>query len=165
MSPGADVPSVVPMKHLITAALGAAAVLALVATTASGRSSATTIALVQKDHHFAFVDIAPKGGTKKPPSQGDQYVIGGDLTAAGKAAGLSNLVCTITQPGAKGISECVGTVILAKGTITFGGVSRIVTSGDTFAVTGGTGAYTGARGVLVGSQGKGGSTNIAVKLS
>ena len=68
-------------------------------------------------------------------------------------------------PRAKGISECIGTVILAKGTISFGGVSHIVTSGDTFAVTGGTGAYAGARGVLVGSQGKGDSTNLTVKLS
>jgi hypothetical protein len=165
MQPGATLPSVARMKHLSTAALAAAAVLALVATTASGHSSATTIALVQKDHHFQFVDVAPKGGLRKPPSQGDQYVIGGNLTASGKTAGLSNLVCTITQPGKNGISECVGTVILAKGTISFGGVSHIVTSGDTFAVTGGTGAYVGVRGVLIGSQGTGGSTNITVKLS
>jgi hypothetical protein len=154
--------SVERMKPLTTAA-AVVAMLALATGPAGAHGAATTIKLVQHDSHFQFVDVAPKGGIRKPPTEGDQYVIGGTLSGGGKGA-VSNLVCTVTQPGAKGMSECVGTLILAKGTITFGGVSRLATNGDTFSVIGGTGAYVGAHGLLVGSQGKGNDTNLAVKL-
>jgi hypothetical protein len=153
------------MKHLISAALCASAVLAVVAATASGHSGGTTIKLVQHDSNFQFIDIAPKGGDQKPPSQGDEYVIGGNDTENGKPAGRTSLVCTVTKPGAKGLSQCVGTLILPKGTISASGVSYLATSSDTYAVTGGTGAYVGATGTLFTVQGKGESTDLVVRLS
>jgi hypothetical protein len=153
------------MKHLLSAALGAAAVLAVVAATASGHSSGQTIKLVQHDSSFQFVDVAPKDGAQKPPSQGDEYVIGGIDEENGKPAGRTSLVCTITKPGAKGLSQCVGTLILPRGTISTSGVSYIATNSDTYAVTGGTGAYAGVKGTLYSVQGKGESTDIVVRLS
>jgi hypothetical protein len=153
------------MKSLLSAALGATAVLAIVAATASGHSSSTTIKLVQRDSNFQFVDVAPKGGVQKPPSQGDEYVIGGIDTENGKPAGRTSLVCTVTKPGAKGLSQCVGTLILPKGTISASGISYNATNSDTYAITGGTGAYAGARGTLYSVQGKGDSTDIVVRLS
>jgi hypothetical protein len=165
MISGSELRSVARMKHLLSAALGAAAVLAVVAATASGHASGTTITLVQHDSSFQFVDIAPKGGAQKPPSQGDEYVIGGTDTENGKPAGRTSLVCTITRPGAKGLSQCVGTLILPRGTISASGVSYLATNSDTYAVTGGTGAYVGARGTLYSIQGKGDSTDLVVRLS
>ena len=151
------------MKHLLIAVVTAASVLAIVAT-ASGHATGRTIHLVQHDKHFAFIDNPPKGGMQKPPSQGDQYVIGGVDTENGKPAGTTNLVCVVTQPGKKAVSTCNGSLILAKGTITATGVSSIATNSDTYAITGGTGAYAGARGVLVTTQGRHESTLIVVKL-
>ena len=163
MTTGSARRSVSVMKHLTTAAVSAAALLALATASASAHPTATSLRLVQHEHHFQFVDVAPKGGVRKPPTMGDQYVIGGVVTGAGKP-GLSNLVCTVTQPGAKGVSECVGTIVLAKGTISFGGISHLATNGDTFAIVGGTGSYAGAHGLLIGTQGKNGDTNLQVKL-
>jgi hypothetical protein len=165
MTSGTAPRSVRPMKHLISAALAAAAVLAVVAATASGHSSGQTIKLVQHDSSFQFVDVAPKGGAQEPPSQGDEYVIGGTDTENGKPAGRTSLVCTITKPGAKGLSQCVGTLILPRGTISASGVSYIATNSDTYAVTGGTGVYAGASGTLHSVQGKGESTDLVVRLS
>jgi hypothetical protein len=164
MPTGSPRRSVVRMKHLLTAAVTAASVLAIVAATASGHSTGTTIRLVQHDKHFAFIDNPPKGGMQKPPSEGDQYVIGGVDTENGRPAGTTNLVCVVTQPGKKAVSTCNGSLILAKGTITATGVSSIASNRDTYAITGGTGAYAGARGVLVTTQGKNESTLIVVKL-
>jgi hypothetical protein len=164
MQTGSPGHSVARMKHLLTAAIAAAVVLAIVAAAASGQSTGTTIRLVQHDKHFAFIDNPPKGGMQKPPSQGDQYVIGGVDSAHGKPAGTTNLVCVVTQPGAKAISTCTGSLILARGTITAAGVSSVATNDDTYAITGGTGAYVGARGVIVSTQGANESTVLVIKL-
>lgn len=164
MHTGSQRPSVMRMKHLLTSVVTAASVLAIVVATASGHATGRTIHLVQHDKHFAFIDNPPKGGMQKPPSQGDQYVIGGVDTQNGKPAGTTNLVCVVTQPGKKAVSTCNGSLMLAKGTITATGVSSIASNSDTYAITGGTGAYAGVRGVLVTTQGKDDSTLIAVKL-
>jgi hypothetical protein len=156
--------SVLLMKTLIVTALLVFAVAATAVATASSRSAVTSIELVQHDAHFQFVDVAPRGGVQKPPSEGDEYVIGGSLSEAGKPAGTSNLVCTVTQPGRAGASECVGSIVVAGGTISMSGFSRIATNGDVFAVTGGTGRYVGATGTVVSSQGKGGADDLAIRL-
>jgi hypothetical protein len=152
------------MKTLIVTALLALAVAATAVATASSRSAVGSIELVQRDAHFEFVDVAPKGGMQKPPSEGDEYVIGGALSEAGKPAGTSNLVCTVTQPGSAGASECVGSVVVAGGAISFSGLSRIASNGDVFAVTGGTGRYVGASGTVVSSPGKGGADDLLIRL-
>ncbi|MCW2993349.1 MAG: hypothetical protein JWQ18_844 [Conexibacter sp.] len=156
------------MKPILIATTAAALAAAAIAATASGQAptttAPTTLKLLHQESHFAFVDVAPRGGTRKPPSEGDQFVIGGRLTAAGKPSGTANLVCTITQPGAKGLSECVGTLVLPTGSITFAGGSRIATEDDTFAVTGGTGAYAKATGTLAAVATKGGRDALTVQL-
>lgn len=156
---------------LILVATSTVVAAGVIAATACGQSSATAgsatpppLRLVERDAHFAFVDIAPKGGMRKPPSQGDQFVIGGRLTAGGKPSGTSNLVCTITQPGSKGLSECVGTLVLPTGTIAIGGVSRLATNADTYAICGGTGAYAKATGTVASAQSKGGADVLTVQL-
>jgi hypothetical protein len=164
MTSGLDVRSLLVMKTLIVTALVLIAVAAAAAATASSRSAGSSLELVQHDAHFQFVDVAPRGGVQKPPSEGDEYVIGGSLAEAGKPAGTSNLVCTVTQPGRAGASECVGTIVVAGGTISFSGFSRLATNGDVFAVTGGTGRYVGASGTIVSSQGKGGADDLSIRL-
>jgi hypothetical protein len=158
------------MKSLIYAVPVAVAVVAVVAAGALGKSSpavtaSTTLKFVEHDSAFAFVDIPPKGGARKPPSQGDEFVIGGRLTQAAKTVGTSNLVCTITQPGKNGLSTCAGTLIVPGGTITAQGISYLTSNTDTFAVTGGTGRYASVTGVVVSSPGQGGAVDdITVKL-
>lgn len=167
MTPGRGPHSVADMKLIITAGIAAAAAVAAIATSASGQSSSTpaTLHFVQRDAHFGFVDAPPKQGTRKPPSLGDEFVIDGRLSQAGKAAGADGLVCTVTTPGAKEVSNCVGTASLANGTITVAGVSRAVSNGDTFAVTGGTGDYASARGTVVTKQGAHNTTLITINLA
>jgi hypothetical protein len=156
------------MKPILIATSVAALAAAVVAATASGQAPTTTgpttLKLLDQEAHFAFVDIAPKGGPRKPPSEGDAFVIGGKLTADGRPSGTANLVCTITQPGAKGLSECVGTLVLPTGSITFAGDSHLATEDDTFAVTGGTGAYAKATGTLAAVATKGGRDALTVQL-
>jgi hypothetical protein len=158
------------MKPLICVVSVVAAVFAVVAVGAFGKSSSagaasTTLRFVEHDSAFAFVDVPPKGGARKPPSQGDEFVIGGRLTQGGRKVGTSNLVCTITQPGKNGLSTCAGTLIVPGGTIAAQGVSYLTTNTDTFAVTGGTGRYASAEGVVISSQAKGADADdITVKL-
>lgn len=160
------------MKLMITTGISIAAAVAVIVATASGQSTpttttalkSTTIKLVQRDEHFQFIDVAPKGGARKPPSQGDEFVIGGMLTEAGRSAGTSNFVCTVTQPGSKGLSVCVGTLVLNGGTVTINGVSRLATDTDTYAVTGETGRYASATGSVDTATGKNDTTILVVHL-
>jgi hypothetical protein len=163
MTTGRGRRTVVTMKIISAAGISAACAVAFMAASASAQPKSTTLKLVQHDSHFQFIDVAPKGGTRKPPSEGDEFVVGGALTEAGKPAGTSNLVCTVTQPGAKGLSECVGTLILKSGTIEFSGPSLLASSGDTFAISGGTGKYAAIAGLIVGTTNKNDTTDISVE--
>ena len=151
------------MKHLLTAAATAATALALLAAPAGAHSSGTTIKLVLKDAGFHLVDAAPKDKGQNV-TLGDQFVIGNIAMKGGKAVGRADLVCTVTKIGAKGASECVGTLTLANGSINVTGASQFATDGDTFAVTGGTGAFAGARGTVATVQGKKNTENLTATL-
>jgi hypothetical protein len=152
------------MKPLIPAAAAAALAAAALAATASGASAPATLRLTQIDHHFKLVDVAPRGGDAKPPSQGDELVIGGRLRQGGRSAGSSNLVCTVTQPGRRAVADCTGTLVLRRGDISFAGVSAFAKQINVAAVTGGTGDYAGATGVVTTSDGSGSRTAITVEL-
>ncbi len=152
------------MKTLIAAGIAVVALVAAIATNASGQTGPQTRQFIQTEQQFGFVDAPPKGGLSKPPSVGDVYVIGGKLTENGNAAGSTDIVCTVTRPGKKGASQCSGTVVLTDGAITLSGVSHTATNSDSYAVTGGTGDYTGATGVITTKQGKGETEDITVKL-
>ena len=155
------------MKLLISAALAAAAIAVAIVTTASGQTApahtATTLTFLSHDVHFEFIDVPPKGGERKPPSEGDEFVIGGRLEQEGKAVGTTNLVCTITQPGNHGVSSCTGMAIVPGGTLAIQGVSYIAGNSDTYAITGGTGRYAGATGTAATTQ-KGQADQIRVTL-
>jgi len=155
------------MKLLISAALAAAAIAVAIATTASGQTvtahTAATLTFLSHDAHFQFIDVPPKGGDHKPPSEGDEFVIGGSLEHGGKSVGTSNLVCTITQPGDHGVSTCAGMAIIPGGTLAIQGVSYIAGNSDTYAITGGTGRYAGAKGTVASTQ-KGQADQITVTL-
>jgi hypothetical protein len=155
------------MKILTSAALVAAAIAVAIATTASGTPvsahSARTLTFLSHDSNFKFIDLPPKGGENKPPSEGDEFVIGGTLAQGGKTVGTTNLVCTITQPGAKGLSACSGIATVPGGTLAIQGASYIAGNSDTYAITGGTGRYAGAKGTAASTQ-KGSGDQITVRL-
>jgi hypothetical protein len=154
------------IKHTttLTAAIVAAGAIAAAGSNASGHSSQKVIRLTEVPRQFQFVDVAPQGGPSKPPSQGDEFVIGARLEQSGKRVGTANLVCTVTRPGRTGLSQCVGTLTLPHGDITISGISRIATNSDVFAVTGGTGAYARARGTLSSRQTSGDNDALTVRL-
>jgi hypothetical protein len=152
------------MKPLIPAALAAAVTAAALAASASGDPSPATLRLTQLDHHFKLVDVAPRGGDAKPPSQGDELVIGGRLRQGARAAGSSDLVCTVTQPGRRAVADCSGTLVLAHGDITFAGVNAFAQRSNVAAITGGTGDYAGATGTVTTRDGAGDRTAITVEL-
>ncbi len=132
---------------------------------ASGRTASYTIRVAQVERAFKFEDVAPRGGPTKPFTQGDAFVIGGQLLAGHKVVGTSNLVCTTTQPGRRGGNLCQGVLVLPRGEITFSGFNTVrdvpVT---TFALTGGTGAYAGARGTLASENERNGRIPLTVRL-
>jgi hypothetical protein len=163
MTTGTAGRTVICMKHLLTAAVAAATALAILTAPAGAHSSGTTMKLVLKDAGFHLVDAAPKDKGQNP-TVGDQFVIGNIAMKGGKAIGRADLVCTVTKVGAKGASECIGTLTLPNGSISVSGASQFATNGDTFAVTGGTGAYAGARGTISTVQGKKNTENLTATL-
>lgn len=153
---------------LAAAAVTAAAATSAVAVNASGQTSASqpqTIHVTQVDRAFKFIDVAPRGGTSKPFTEGDAFVIGGKLLDGSKAVGKSDLVCTTTQPGKKGGSLCDGTLVLSGGQITFSGYNTVADVPATvFAVTGGTGSYAGASGTVTAKDAGDGRTKLTVQF-
>jgi hypothetical protein len=151
------------MKLLIASLIAAALTAAALGATASGRAS-TTLRYVEIDDHFKFVDIPPLGGERKPPSLGDEFVIGGTLKVGSRTVGSTNLVCTVTVAGSKGVNECHGSAVVPGGSITVEGASQAASNSDVYAVTGGTGRYAAAQGTVASSQGKGDTTDIVFNL-
>ncbi len=154
---------------LITATLAAATTAASVAVNASGQTAAapvsSTIHLTQVDRSFKFIDVAPAGVGRKPPTQGDAFVIGGQLLMATKIIGKANLVCTTTQPGRRGGSLCDGVLVLQAGQIAFTGYNTVADTPQTvFAVTGGSGTYAGAHGTLTAKTARNDRTTITVQI-
>lgn len=146
----------------ITAAAAATSGLAV---SANGQSSSRTIEVTQVDRAFKFIDVPPRGGTSKPFSQGDAFVIGGKLLDGSKTVGKANLVCTTTQPGRKGGSLCEGILTLSGGQISFSGYNPVADVPETvFAVTGGTGSYAGASGTVTAKEAKGGRTALTIRI-
>lgn len=146
------------------AVTAAAAATSVVAVTAGGKTASRTIEVTQVDRAFEFIDVAPKGGPGKPFTQGDAFVIGGELLTDTKTVGKANLVCTTTQPGPKGGSLCEGALVLPTGEITFTGYNTVADVPATvFAVTGGTGSYAGAHGTVSTKDVKG-RTAITVRI-
>jgi hypothetical protein len=95
---------------------------------------------------LAFLDLGDPG-----PSIGDRLVFANDLfDQHGRKVGTDGAECTIVRidlsapPAAQQIVQCVITVKLADGQLTFQSLAQ--GTENYFAITGGTGAYRKARG-------------------
>jgi hypothetical protein len=111
---------------------------------------ASSMTFLQKDGHLTFVDVAPKGGEMKPPSQGDVYVVSNKLLDAStkKKVGAAHIVCTTTVPGNKAVAVCDHVLAVPGGTLTGQSAFPLSKARQTMALTGGTGDYAGARGTI-----------------
>ena len=132
---------------LLVAAAAIAAT--LLATVASGRSSAgTTIHLIEKSQAFHLVDNPPIGVESTGVfSLGDTFALKSALlTRSMKPAGTLFATCTVTSGGRNAISTCYGTFALKGGQLA--GITTIRVNGRVtrIAIVGGTGAYEGVRG-------------------
>lgn len=88
------------------------------------------------------------------PSQGDEFVISGNLLQGAATVGTFGEVCTLTRVGPAVDSfdqQCVGTFVLPDGQITIQGLISVTAAGPgdiKLAITGGTGRYRTAHGFL-----------------
>jgi hypothetical protein len=138
-----------------------AAVLVSGSASGSAQRAPQTLQLTQLDRDFTYVDAPPKAGDNKPPSGGDELVIGGKIAEGGS----TSIVCTVTHPGARAAGICIGVLELAGGEITFVGGGSLAGNTTTSAVTGGTGEYAGASGTLTSkSSNSSGRTTLTVSL-
>ena len=146
------------MRRLISVTAVALVILGGSLTTASAATTndssadgrTTTLHFIAREVDSAQLDLGAPG-----LSLGDQLISTNDAFQDGRRVGEGHVVCTITRitgtaPSRTVTSECLVTVILARGQITIQGA---VTgpeqgAGPPFynAVTGGTGAYRTARG-------------------
>ena len=143
------------MKHAVLIGILALVAAAVVAVTAQGRST-STLTFVTKQTSFSQVDVGKKGF-----SIGDTFIFGEKLLANGKVAGHDRIVCTHVANAKAGGESCVGTVVLAGGTIQLAGLSS--EGPFSVAVVGGTGDYDGARGSARVSSG-GAKGSLAITL-
>jgi len=107
---------------------------------------AQVIHLIERAHNVSFLDLGAPG-----PSLGDRLVFTSDLfDEDGNNVGRDGADCVIVRidpaapPAQQQIVQCVVTVQLADGQITFQGLAQ--GTENFFALTGGTGAYRTARG-------------------
>jgi len=106
--------------------------------------------LVAHQTQFSFVDVGTAG-----PSQGDEFVISGDLLQGSAVVGQYGEVCTLTRVGPVVDSfdqQCVGTLTLPDGDLTVQGLISVTAAGPeadiNLAITGGTGRYRTAHGYV-----------------
>ncbi|MFI0774320.1 hypothetical protein [Streptomyces sp. NPDC021212] len=105
--------------------------------------------LVAHETQASFIDVGTPGA-----SQGDEFVIAGDLLKDSATVGTFDEVCTLTRVGPDPDSfnqQCVGTLVLPGGDITFQGLISITAAGPgdiNVAITGGTGRYRTAHGFI-----------------
>ena len=104
------------------------------------------IRLIERIHEFTFQDVGTPG-----PSLGDRLIFTSDLFDEGdRRVGRDGADCVVVRldltapPQEQQIVQCMITVELPDGQITFQGLAR--GTENLFAVTGGTGAYRTARG-------------------
>ncbi|MEU1802572.1 hypothetical protein [Streptomyces sp. NPDC019937] len=122
--------------------------------------------LVAHQTQFSFVDVGTPG-----PSQGDEFVLSGDLLQGSTTVGTFGEVCTLTRVGPVVDSfdqQCVGTLRLPGGDITIQGMISVTAAGPepdiNLAITGGTGRYRTAHGFVHAVSVTGLDTNFTVHL-
>lgn len=120
------------------------------ATATEGQHRSSTMTFLQKDGNLTFVDVPPKGGEVKPPSQGDAFVVHNHVLdpSTRKRIGGVHIVCTTTVPGQKAVALCSHVFTLPGGTLSGQSAFSLAKARQTLALTGGTGKYAGARGTV-----------------
>ncbi|MEU0841841.1 hypothetical protein ABZ370_20565 [Streptomyces sp. NPDC005962] len=121
--------------------------------------------LVARQTQSSFVDVGTPG-----PSQGDAFIISGDLLQGAATVGTFGEVCTLTRVGPAVDSfdqQCVVTFVLPDGDITIQGLISITAAGPgdiNLAITGGTGRYRTAHGFVHAVNASAPDTNVTVHL-
>ncbi|MFI1500538.1 hypothetical protein [Streptomyces platensis] len=163
-----------PFKQIVlSAATGVSALLfcAPAAAAASGPGADSfppgeeIFQLVAKQTQGTFVDVDGSPG----PSQGDEFVISGNLLRAGIPVGTYGEICTLTRtaPGDEFDLQCAADLTLPLGQITAQGRFTVTSAGPgniDFAITGGTGRYRTAHGSIHGVNVSDTETNLTVHL-
>ncbi|MEU0397650.1 hypothetical protein ABZ208_33755 [Streptomyces sp. NPDC006208] len=102
-------------------------------------------------------------------SQGDEFVITGDLLLDNAAVGTYGQICTLTRtaPGDEFDMQCTASLSLPQGQITAEGRFTVTSAGPgpvTFAITGGTGDYRTAQGFITSVNASDTESNLTVNL-
>ncbi|UKY50866.1 dirigent protein [Streptomyces inhibens] len=161
-------------KHVgLSAATGLAALLfcshPASAATGSGGDSypprEEVFQLVAKQTQGTFVDVDGSSG----PSQGDEFVITGNLFRASVAVGTYSQICTLTRtaPMDEFDLQCAADLALPLGQITVEGRFTVTAAGPgniDLAITGGTGRYRTAQGFVHADNVSNTETTITVHL-
>ncbi|WP_432143023.1 allene oxide cyclase barrel-like domain-containing protein [Streptomyces sp. bgisy084] len=163
-----------PFKQIVlSAATGMSALLfcAPAASAAGGAGADSfppheeTFQLVAKQTQGTFVDVDGSGG----PSQGDEFVISGNLLRAGIPVGTYSEICTLTRtaPGDEFDLQCAPVLALPLGQITAQGRFTVTSAGPgdiDLAITGGTGRFRTAHGNIHAVNVSDTETNLTVHL-
>jgi hypothetical protein len=140
---------------LVTAA--AIAVAAVVAFSAHGGTTSTTLKIVATQHDFGQVDSGKRGLTR-----GDSSVFSEVLRIDGKIAGSDHIACTFMGMWPKETDFCRGLFVLPGGSLVAEGAAG--QGPFTVAIVGGSGRYAGARGTIRAIPSKTGETLLVSLL-
>ncbi|MEU9013578.1 hypothetical protein AB0D12_28215 [Streptomyces sp. NPDC048479] len=141
-------------KHVgLSAATGLVALLVCShpasASSSTGPGPENVHQLIARQTQISSIDVDGSSG----PSQGDEFVVSGNLIHGSATVGNFGEVCTITRtaPADEFDLQCVGSLTLTEGQITFQGRFTVTAAGPgdaSVAITGGTGSYRTARGSI-----------------
>ncbi|MFI0907134.1 hypothetical protein ACH4TE_27000 [Streptomyces sioyaensis] len=112
-----------------------------------------------------FVDVDGSSG----PSQGDEFVISGNLLRGGVPVGTYSQICTLTRtaPADEFDLQCAADLALPLGQLTVAGRFTVTGAGPgniDLAITGGTGRYRTAHGTVHGNNVSDTETQLTVRL-
>lgn len=112
-----------------------------------------------------FVDVDGSSG----PSQGDEFVISGNLLRGSTTVGTYSQICTLTRtaPADEFDLQCAADLTLPQGQLTVQGRFTVTSAGPgdiDLAITGGTGRYRTAHGTIHGVNTSSTETQLTVHL-
>jgi hypothetical protein len=113
----------------------------------------------------SFIDVDGSSG----PSQGDEFVVSGNLLRGGVTVGTYSEICTLTRtaPADEFDLQCAGDLALPLGQLTIQGRFTVTGAGPgdiDLAITGGTGRYRTAHGTVHGDNVSDTETQLTVHL-
>ncbi|MFE6738983.1 allene oxide cyclase barrel-like domain-containing protein [Streptomyces tubercidicus] len=160
-------------RFLLSAATGMSALLICApAASAAGGAGADSsppgeevFQLVAQQTQGTFVDVDGSSG----PSQGDEFVISGNLLRGAVPVGTYSQICTLTRtaPGDEFDLQCAADLALPLGQLTVQGRFTVTGAGPgdiDLAITGGTGRYRTAHGSVHADNVSDTETHLTVHL-